>query len=414
MIHKLKFIISINVTIFVLINSSVLGFADEEKIYYDEAGQMVKSLDATGMLITYVYDESGNRTEIIRSVIEGLAIFEVTPSKPRQGAIVNIRGQNFSAVLSENNVTLNGLALTVLAADASMIKARLPVGAKSGYLQVSVASAVAESPDRLIVIAAPVISGLDPIMVVTNPDEELIIPAVLVTGSNLTESVYRFEPEFIPASIMVTDSSGNEDGTQATLELTLKPEAAGSFTLIASNSEGESQRFSLKENTVTVLYGGGDEDGDGLNNYHETLAGSDIFDPDSDKDGFPDGAEVADGSSPVNPSSLPISLYKGLGLQFPSIRNSAFVFKSEGSIQISFFSFPFSLENTEMVFTKVNSSEKHIMGHRISLKNQAPVFPLNSSGSGEFRSSLLSVENKKFVYNGRALSVPYHVNNLSE
>lgn len=52
---------------------------------YDELGQLIKVIDATGNMAEYVYDPVGNILEIRRSPAGGLAIFHSRPSVDRWG-----------------------------------------------------------------------------------------------------------------------------------------------------------------------------------------------------------------------------------------------------------------------------------------------------------------------------------------
>ena len=51
-----------------------------------------------------------------------------------------------------------------------------------------------------------------------------------------------------------------------------------------------------------------DEDGDGLTNGEEFIAGTDPYIADTDGDSYSDGAEVAAGSDPLNAQSIPQAL----------------------------------------------------------------------------------------------------------
>ncbi len=70
---------------------------------------------------------------------------------------------------------------------------------------------------------------------------------------------------------------------------------------------GSSSAFPSPSNTITILRGAEDPDGDGLTNAQEATRGTDPFRADTDGDGFLDGDEVAAGSNPLDPLSTPLS-----------------------------------------------------------------------------------------------------------
>ena len=77
----------------------------------------------------------------------------------------------------------------------------------------------------------------------------------------------------------------NPDGTAATLPITVSASARGRFTLLGTNTFGESDTAPTSGNTLTLFNAQDDVDSDG--------------------DGFPDGLELLFGSDPVNAASVP-------------------------------------------------------------------------------------------------------------
>ena len=78
----------------------------------------------------------------------------------------------------------------------------------------------------------------------------------------------------------------------------------GTYTvaLLAWDSQGRAAHSTVQVTVVPLI----DADGDGLLDHHETLTyGTDPTNPDSDNDGYFDGAEVAFGTSPMNTSATP-------------------------------------------------------------------------------------------------------------
>ena len=60
-------------------------------------------------------------------------------------------------------------------------------------------------------------------------------------------------------------------------------------------------------NPGSVNDAGADNDGDGLSNFDESVYGTDPLDPDTDRDGYSDGLEVAVGSNALDPLDTPFT-----------------------------------------------------------------------------------------------------------
>src|SRR5437762_3305461 len=90
------------------------------RYFYDDAHQLYRVLDSTGILLEYVYDASGNIVGINRSTLlpGSLSILNFSPMTGNAGASLTIEGQNFSLIPGNNIVRINGLQVTVLSASA--------------------------------------------------------------------------------------------------------------------------------------------------------------------------------------------------------------------------------------------------------------------------------------------------------
>ena len=290
----------------------------EQSSLHDALGQLVKTTDSTGVVVEYVYDMTGNLIEIKRSITDGLSIAYFTPGEGLVGSVVTIQGQRFSAIPGANDVRFNGTAATVLSASPLLLTVTVPPGATSGPITVTVGGETATSAQPFAVVATPVITGVAPQYLVsfgspygndgggtqlTKSDSQ-----IQITGTNLTGSTFTFLPEIVPAPLTVNSTTIDPSGNSATLGVTIASRASGSFTVVATNGSGSSSAFSSSANTITVLEGALDPDGDGLTNAQEVAAGTDPFRADTDGDEFPDGYEVAAGSNPLNPQSTPVSL----------------------------------------------------------------------------------------------------------
>lgn len=80
----------------------------------------------------------------------------------------------------------------------------------------------------------------------------------------------------------------------------------GIYTLIYTATDSYGNMAVPVTRTVNVVLDPtGDEDGDGLTNQTEITLGTDLYNHDTDGDGYGDGAEVAAGKNPLDPASRP-------------------------------------------------------------------------------------------------------------
>ena len=99
------------------------------RYFYDDLDELTKVVDSTGIVIQYIYDPVGNRTEIKRSVLTnpaGPSIFNLTPARTGAGGTITIQGQALSLNPAQNIVKINGIAATVLSATANTFVSPFP------------------------------------------------------------------------------------------------------------------------------------------------------------------------------------------------------------------------------------------------------------------------------------------------
>ncbi len=270
--------------------------AETFQYVYDDSGQLIKVIDSTGTVIEYVYDETGNILEIKRSTVTGLAIFHFTPAQGTPGTTVTIQGQGFSTVPADNAVDFNGTpAATPSEATEHTLSVTVPLGATTGPISVRVGGETATSDSDFGVIGAPEVTSIMP----PGGLAGRILPAFSVAGRNLIDSSFAFVPESVPPAIVPAPANIQFSGNAATMPITIAPDATGSFAVVATNPSGSSSVTPTAANTFRILDPGADEDGDGLTNDEEAELGcTDMFDPDSDADGWSDGLEVSLATDP--------------------------------------------------------------------------------------------------------------------
>jgi YD repeat-containing protein len=253
------------------------------RYFYDDAGQLRKVVDSTGVVIEYVYDAVGNILEIRRSTSPpgGLSVFNFTPGHGGPLTVVTIQGEGFAPVPSANLVKFNGVAAAVLSASGETLLVTVPFGATSGPISVTVGANTAVSATSFITSAIPVITSVVPSVIeVDRPPTN-----IQVTGVNLAGAAFEALPVVQPPALAIGTPTTNADGTAATLPITVRSSARGRFTLVASNPLGSSDGFPSARNTLWVF------------NANDS--------PDTDGDGFPDGLEALLGSDPLDADSIP-------------------------------------------------------------------------------------------------------------
>jgi YD repeat-containing protein len=293
-------------SLLVFITASCLGADLPSRTYvYDDTGRLVEVVDASGVILDYIYDSTGNLQEVRRVSVNSIAIFAFSPKEDSVGAQVTIQGQGFGATPAANDVRFNGTAATVLSASPSTLVATVPSGATSGAITVTVAGQTATSSQPFTVVASPVISALSP-AVATSISSGATVANLQLTGINLQGSTFTFLPAFTPPPLSVSSASIDPGGASATLNVSIAAGTSGSFTVVATNGAGSSSAFPSSANTLSILEGEKDPDGDGLTNAQEIALGTDPFRADTDGDGFNDGIEASAGSNPLDPRSTPL------------------------------------------------------------------------------------------------------------
>lgn len=289
-----------------------VGAGQQVVVVPDSAGQVRRVVDSNGTTIEYVYDANGNLLEIRRTSINGIAIFGLTPQQGPISSTVTIQGQGFSATPAANDVRFNGTAATVLSASTSSLAVTVPAGATTGPVTVTVAGQTATSSQPFTVVASPVVASVTPVLATSEAAAPVVLSNVQVTGVNLQGSTFTFAPAFTPPPLTIGSVNIDPGGASATLSVTIAAGTIGSFAVVATNGTGSSSAFPSSTNTITVLAGAQDPDGDGLTNAQEVARGTNPFNQDTDGDSFSDGEEVARNTDPLDPRSTPVTFGYGV------------------------------------------------------------------------------------------------------
>jgi large repetitive protein len=275
--------------------------------FYDASHQLTRAVDSTGVSIQYTYDPAGNITAINHSSVSGgLSILNFTPAQAGPGSTVTIQGTGFSPTASNNVVTFNGVAATVLSATATSLTVTVPNTATTGAISVVVGPNTATSSTNFTVLATPLLISTGPKYLIANQTGA----TVNITGANLAGATFALTPASVPAAATITNVVTT--ATTATLTLTVANVSA-SLTVVATNAAGSTSPFAASSNSLKILLPNVDSDGDGLTNAQELALGTDPLNIDTDGDGMPDGWEVHFGTNPlVNDAANPSAAGDGL------------------------------------------------------------------------------------------------------
>jgi YD repeat-containing protein len=269
---------------------------------YDDLGRLSHVIDPAGNVAEYVYDAVGNILEIKRSTTTGLALLNFTPSRGPVGTQVTIQGQGFRAVPAENQVGFHGTLAPVLSATETQLVVTVPPGATTGPMTVTVVGNTVTSARNFTVL--PSITAIQPAFALVG----VPLPGLQVQGNNLTGASFTFLPLSGPPLVTVTSAVIDPTGTSATLQVTVAAPGGSAFVLVASNAEGRSSSVSSAANTLRVVDGNADTDGDGVTNSDELARGLNPLSADTDGDGFSDSEELEFGANPRDRGDTPVNI----------------------------------------------------------------------------------------------------------
>lgn len=113
----------------------------------------------------YTYDEAGNVKTIRQIADRQLVLSSFTPASGTAGTDVTLIGSGFNPNAALNTVRFNGVTATVMTASLTRLIARVPAGASSGLISVTVGSSTVTSATPFTVLGSlppPTITSFSP------------------------------------------------------------------------------------------------------------------------------------------------------------------------------------------------------------------------------------------------------------
>lgn len=161
------------------VSSYLVAQSGSIRYIYDELGRLVGVIDQNGDAAAYHYDAVGNLLSITRTGPTQVAIIEFTPNDGPIGGTVTIHGTGFSTTPSQNTVTFNGTAATVVSATVNTLVVTIPSGATSGQLSLITPNGATSTTFVISTVPTPTITGLS--------------STIAVPGTSITISGTGFE-----------------------------------------------------------------------------------------------------------------------------------------------------------------------------------------------------------------------------
>ncbi|MGB9428679.1 MAG: IPT/TIG domain-containing protein, partial [Gammaproteobacteria bacterium] len=146
--------------------------------FYDANGRLVAVTAPSGSSVVYTYDAVGNILSIQPIVVGQLALFAFSPGQGTVNTTVTIQGNGFSTTAASNTVKFNGTATSVTSATATQLVVKVPNGASTGPISVTVGGSTVTSATDFTVVQAPSITSFTPTLAALGT-------AVTVSGSAL-------------------------------------------------------------------------------------------------------------------------------------------------------------------------------------------------------------------------------------
>jgi YD repeat-containing protein len=215
---------------------------------YDELQRLKSVIDPVGEAATYGYDAVGNLLSIARNTSSQTSIIDFNPNNGPIGNTVSIYGTGYSATPSQNSVTFNGVAATVISSTLTQIVTTVPAGASNGPIAVTSPAGSANSSTNFSVTGGA--AGV-PSIANFSPPIGSIGGTLTINGTNFDTTAANNEVRINGALVFPTTA------TPTSLTLTI-PSNASSGKISVSTASGtalSSQIFFVppSPNTATNL-----------------------------------------------------------------------------------------------------------------------------------------------------------------
>ena len=189
---------------------------------YNEPGRLVGAADSLGDVAAYQYDPVGNLLSISRGDSSHVLIVDFTPKSGPVGTTVIISGAGFSTTASQNAVSFNGTAASVVSATATQIVTTVPSGATSGTITVTAPAGTATSSSPFTVGSvngAPTITSFTPTIAVAGT-------AITINGTNFDPTPandrVKLNASFVlPTSVTSTTTAMNVPSNTSSGHITI-------------------------------------------------------------------------------------------------------------------------------------------------------------------------------------------------
>ncbi|MBS1868274.1 MAG: IPT/TIG domain-containing protein [Actinobacteria bacterium] len=132
---------------------------------YDAAGELKSVTDPSDMTALFGWDSVGNLLSIGNQPAGALSLIQVAPVQGSAGDRVTLYGTGFSSNATDDAVSFNGTAASVVSATAWELVVTVPAGATTGPVSVTTPSGSATSDESFTVVARPAITGISPTVV---------------------------------------------------------------------------------------------------------------------------------------------------------------------------------------------------------------------------------------------------------
>ncbi|HZR02484.1 MAG TPA: IPT/TIG domain-containing protein, partial [Burkholderiales bacterium] len=173
------------------------------------------------------------------------------------GDTIQISGTNFSTTISNDQVLFNGIAATITQATSTTLSAKVPSGATTGPIRVSVGGqSVTSGTNFTVSLPAPTISGF-------SPPSGAAGTSVTITGTNFDPNIANDAVAFHGTSAVVTSATSTQlvatvpvGATTGTIKVTVGTKSvtsSASFTVIqAPNISAFSPAFGAAGTAVEI------------------------------------------------------------------------------------------------------------------------------------------------------------------